>query len=272
MISVIMGAYNAERCIARAAESILCGTYRDTELIIVDDGSADGTKEVLEKLAIADDRVKIIYNAQNRGLTFSLNLALKSARGEYIARMDADDFSHPDRLEKELAFLEAHEEYAFVCSAARLTCRGKVYGERKYMPAPTKSDLASRCTFIHPTLLIRREALLRAGGYRDKKFTRRCEDYDLYFRLYKSGLYGYNIQEALLDYEEDPYDISKHTPGTRLNEFVVRMRGCAAINRPIGFFIALKCLLLIFIPKKLYLSLKNKRRENIIYEEKDGLA
>lgn len=266
MISVICAVYNGEKSILRAAQSILDGTYKDIELILVDDGSTDGTAAAILRLAEEDKRVKPVFNEGNRGLTYSLNKGLAAAQGQYIARMDADDFSYPERLEKQLEFLESHREFAFVASAARLCHNGKAYGERRYMPAPTKSDLASRCTFIHPTLLIRREAIDAVNGYRDKKFTRRCEDYDLYFRLYKKGLYGYNLKEALLDYEEDPADNSKHTPATRINEFIVRMRGCAAIRRPLGFIKAFKCLLLIFVPKRLYFSLKNARTENEIYD------
>ena len=272
MISVICPAYNNAKTVRRAAESILCGTYRDIELILVDDGSTDGTAEEIARIAAEDGRAVALFNEENRGIVYSLNRAIAAAHGEYIARMDADDFSHPDRLEKQLAFLEGHPEYAFCASAARLCHDGKAYGERRYKPAPTKGDLAKYCPFIHPTLLIRRPVIEKIGGYNDKKYTIRCEDYDLYFRLYKKDFFGYNIQEALLDYSESPCDNSKHTPKTRFNEFIVRMRGCAAIGRPLGFFTAFKCLILIFTPKWLYFKLKNARSENNIYEQKDGKA
>lgn len=269
MISVICAAYNCEKSIERAAKSILDGTFKDIELILIDDGSTDQTAEEIKKLAASDERVRPLFNEENKGLTFSLNRGLEAAHGEYIARMDADDFSHADRLEKQFDFLESNKKYAFCSSAARLCHDGRVYGERRFMPAPSKSDLARFCPFIHPALMIRREAIEKIGGYNEKKYTLRCEDYDLYFRLYKENLFGYNIQDALIDYEEAPYDNSKHTPSTRLNEFAVRMRGCAAIGRPLGFFIAFKCLILIFVPKWLYFKLKNMRSENNIYEQKD---
>ncbi|MCD7729591.1 MAG: hypothetical protein LUI60_06745, partial [Clostridia bacterium] len=158
------------------------------------------------------------------------------------------------------------KEYAFVCSAANLSEDGKIYGKRQYMSCPKKKDLASRNTFIQPTMLIRTDALKKIDGYRDKKYTFRCEDYDLYFRLYKYGFLGYNMEEALLDYEEKRGDASKHTAKSRMNEFRVRMRGSAALRQPIGFFKAFKCILLIFMPKPLYFWLKNKRPENVIYD------
>lgn len=262
-----MSAYNSEKTLKRAIDSILCGSYRDLELILLDDGSSDNTAEIIREAAEKDSRCVVLKNEKNQGLTKSLNTCLSAARGEFIARMDADDFSHPDRLEKQLGFLASHPEYAFVCSAANLKEDGKIYGKRQYMPRPEKKDLASRCVFIQPTLLIRAEAIKSVGGYLDKSYTTRCEDYDLYFRLYKNGFIGYNMEEALIDYEEKRGDVSKHTPKTRLNEFCVRIRGAAALKNFSGFIKAFKSILLIFVPKRVYLWLKNKRSENIIYDE-----
>ncbi|MCD7729725.1 MAG: glycosyltransferase, partial [Clostridia bacterium] len=121
MISVIMGAYNAETTILRAIDSILYGNYRDIELIVTDDGSSDGTLGILQKIAEADSRCIVLHNEKKEGLAASLNKCLAIAGGEYIARMAADDCSHPDRLEKELVFLESHPEYAFVFSADNLS-------------------------------------------------------------------------------------------------------------------------------------------------------
>ncbi len=262
-----MSAYNAEKTIRRAVDSILCGNYRDLELIITDDASTDKTPDILREIAEKDSRCIVIRNEKNLGLTKSLNICLKHAKGGYIARMDADDCSHPDRLEKELAFLENHPEYAFVCSAANLCDNGEIYGKRQYMATPQKKDLASRCTFIHSTLLIRAEVIKNVGGYLEKNYTTRCEDYNLYFRLYKNGFIGYNIEEALIDYEEKRGDASKHTAKTRLNEFCVRMTGSAMLKQPAGFIKAFKSILLIFVPKSVYFKLKNKRSENTIYDE-----
>ena len=274
-ISVLMGAYYRRgdtALLERSVRSILSQSVSDLELLICDDGSSPEAARLLERLAEADARLRLIRRGSLFSLPCKLNACLAAADGRYIARMDDDDYSHPLRLEKQLAFLEGHPEYAFCASAARLCHDGKAYGERRYKPAPTKGDLAKYCPFIHPTLLIRRPVIEKIGGYNDKKYTIRCEDYDLYFRLYKKDFFGYNIQEALLDYSESPCDNSKHTPKTRFNEFIVRMRGCAAIGRPLGFFTAFKCLILIFTPKWLYFKLKNARSENNIYEQKDGKA
>lgn len=262
MISVIMGVYNAEKTVLRAAESILV-EQEELELILIDDASTDGTPDVLGALKERDARVLLLRNDQNRGLAYSLNAGLHVARGEFIARMDADDFSHAGRLAAQKKFLEENPSYAFVGSAANLAEQGKIYGRRSFPAAPDEKELIRRCPFIHPSLMFRAEALKRVGGYRDAKFTYRCEDYDLYFRLYKQKLIGYNIRDALIDYEEKRGDASKHTAKTRLNEFKVRVEGSLSLGKPLGALIAFRCLLLMVMPKKMYIKLKNKKAEKV---------
>lgn len=105
-ISVVMAVYNAERYVQAGIESILHQTFSEFELIIVDDGSTDATAALLEQLARRDVRIRLFYNAANCGLTCSLNRALTYARGCSVARMDADDISHPQRLERQIACFE----------------------------------------------------------------------------------------------------------------------------------------------------------------------
>ena len=113
MISVIMGVYNNEKTVEKAVLSILNGTFKDLEFVIVDDGSTDSTFEVLEKLASENERIRLLKNDSNKGLAYSLNRCLEEAKGEYIARQDADDVSAPNRLEAELE--ELKEKRNSVC-------------------------------------------------------------------------------------------------------------------------------------------------------------
>ena len=218
MISVIMGVYNAEKTVLRAAESILA-EQEELELILIDDASTDGTPDVLGALKERDARVLLLRNDQNRGLAYSLNAGLHVARGEFIARMDADDFSHAGRLAAQKKFLEENPSYAFVGSAANLAEQGKIYGRRSFPAAPDEKELIRRCPFIHPSLMFRAEALKRVGGYRTAK--------------------------------------------TRLNEFKVRVKGSLSLGKPLGALIAFRCLLLMVMPKKMYIKLKNKKAEKV---------
>ena len=113
-VSVVMSVFNAEKYLAEAVDSILGQTSTDFELILIDDKSTDGSGKILTQYAQADPRVVILENRENMGLTKSLNRGLAVAKGEYIARMDADDISVPDRFAKQVAFLDENPDDSFV--------------------------------------------------------------------------------------------------------------------------------------------------------------
>src|SRR3990172_12530717 len=110
VITVLMSAYNAEKYLREAIESILNQTFKDFEFIIINDCSTDKTKKIIEEYANKDARIKLINNATNLGLTKSLNIGLKEARGEYVARLDADDVALPERLEKQYEFMNKNRD------------------------------------------------------------------------------------------------------------------------------------------------------------------
>ena len=166
-ISVIMATYNTEIPVLKeAVDSILNQTFRDFEFLIIDDGSTNGSDAYLK--SIQDERVRIIWNPQNIGVTKSLNVGLKQAKGKYIARMDADDVSLPTRLETQFAFMEAHPD-VIVCGAKR---SGSIIGEKRKLPTPLKNESTEemeeyrvRMLFnnpgpIHPSAMLRHEPLL----------------------------------------------------------------------------------------------------------------
>ncbi len=257
MISVIMGVYNSEKTVERALKSILNGTHTDLEIIVCDDASTDGSAAVVA--AVNDSRITLLRNEKNEGLGYCLNRCLELAKGEFVARMDADDVAFCDRLEKQSEFLLSSPEYAFCGSAAFLFWEDKRWGKRAYPEAPVEKDLLRRCPFIHPTLLFRREALDAVGGYdADKKYLR-CEDYELYFRLYEKKLYGFNLPDVLLDYSEAPFDTKKHSFATRKNEARVRRIGARRLKAGFGGFIkSFYPILLYFLPKGVYKKLHTK--------------
>jgi glycosyltransferase involved in cell wall biosynthesis len=119
MISAVMGVYNGEKDVAEAVQSICRQTFRDFEFIIVDDGSTDGASEILRRHAAEDSRICLVSLQPNQGLVTALNRGCAAARGEFIARMDADDVSLPDRFEKQIGFLRMHPWISVLGDASR---------------------------------------------------------------------------------------------------------------------------------------------------------
>jgi glycosyltransferase involved in cell wall biosynthesis len=256
-----MGVYNGEKTVEKAARSLLDGDYRDIEMILVNDGSTDGTADVLARLAAKDCRVRIINCLKNQGLAKALNLALAEAQGEYIARQDADDISYKNRLNRQLEYLKKHPELAFVGSSVNLVDgRGTRWGKRSFPEAPDVDTVMRFNPFVHPTMVFRRETLEAVKGYRDLPYTHRCEDYDLIFRLYGAGYKGGNLNEVLMDYHEERDSSSRHTCRTRFNEYRVRREGCRLLHGGIkGYLFSLKPLLLLLAKGRIYNLLHNAK-------------
>jgi len=209
LISVIMGVHNSskDKCI-RAVQSIEKQTYKNWEFIICDDGSTNDTLIFLKEIAKKDKRVKLLSTEKNHGLAFALNQCIKNANGEFIARMDDDDISLPDRLELELNFLTSHKEYSFVSTNFILESSN---GEhiKKMKRVPTKNDFLWSSPFLHPATMFRKEDLIKVNGYRVANETRRAEDYDLFMRMYIAGMKGYNIQRSLYKYYIGESEVKK---------------------------------------------------------------
>ncbi len=183
-ISVIMSVCNGEKYLKGAIESILNQTFRDFEFIIIDDSSTDRTPEILKEYARKNERIKIITNSENIGLTKSLNEAIKQAKGKYIARMDADDISEPERLEKQVQFMENNPEMV-LCGTLGwiINKKGEKIKEKnlKINYNEIKKKLLFNNQFIHSTLFLRKDILNKEGFY-DESFEK-SQDYDLVLRL-----------------------------------------------------------------------------------------
>jgi glycosyltransferase involved in cell wall biosynthesis len=186
-VSVVMAAYNAEYTIARAILSIQRQTYTNLELIIVDDGSADGTAARVR--AVADDRVRLITNEANLGISRSANRGVEAARGHYIARMDADDVAMSRRLERQVRFLEGHPKVLALGGAMRRMDR---HGEIGRVVVVPERDAELRLLTLwgapiqNPTAMIRRN-VFDEFGLRYRTECDGAEDYDLWARLLAHG-------------------------------------------------------------------------------------
>lgn len=250
-VSVILGIYNTSdpQILQRSIDSIREQTYTEWECIICDDGSADDTYKLLLSLTDQDKRFRIIRNKENLGLAAALNHCLKYARGRYIARMDADDGCVPNRLEKQVQFLDDNADYQIVGTSAGLFDEHGLWGHRKMPEMPGKKDFLWGSPFIHPSIMIRREALLAVHGYRVAKETRRTEDYDLFMRLYEKGYQGYNLQEELYEFREDKKAQKRKKYCYRIDEVKVRWKGFHLLGlMPRGLLYVLKPLIVGLIP------------------------
>ncbi len=259
-MSVLMSIYNNEATVDASIASIVNQTFTDWELILWDDASTDGTSQKLKSWALRDSRIRLFSNTQNLGLAASLNLALAEAQGEYIVRMDGDDESLPDRFKKQAAFLDSHPEYAVVGSACTLFDDEGDWGERTGSTVPQKKDFLWGSQFIHPAVMVRRDALNVVGGYRVCRDTIRTEDYDLFMRLYAQGFTGYNLAEPLLRYRDSR--VPRHVRfAHRLNEVRIRFHGFKALGLlPAGFLYVLKPLVMALLPCGLKRRLQQNRQ------------
>lgn len=185
LVSVIMAVFNQENYVKHAIESILSQTYDNFEFLIVDDGSTDGTTAICDKYAHKVSRIRIFHNKSNLGLTRSLNIGLRSARGKYIARMDADDVSLAERLETQVTYLESHPEIGLAGSYySEIDSNGNIIKETVEFPvAPIIINwhLCFENPIPHPPIMVRKELLDKLGGYNENySFS---QDYELFTRL-----------------------------------------------------------------------------------------
>jgi hypothetical protein len=207
VVSVVLVVCNVERFLEEAIESILDQTFGDFEFVIVDYGSTDQTKTIVRKYAEADERVHL-HEIAHCGLGQARNTACSLAQGRYIALMDADDVALPERLQLEVEFMEEHPEVGLLGTGVQWI---NAAGRPLYVCCHPKDDdeirraLVDFCCFWQPTVLLRKEAFVRAGGYRDAFSP--AEDYDLWLRVIEHYRCA-NLDKVLLKYRMHPHQVS----------------------------------------------------------------
>ncbi len=216
-ISVLLPCRDAATTLAEAVASLQAQTYADFEVIAVDDGSRDETGRALDAWAARDPRVGVLHTPA-RGIVAALEAARAVARGEYCARMDADDVARPERFARQLAFLDARPTTAACGTLVRYFPRPVLRdGARRYerwinglvTAADIERELFVECPLPHPTLMMRRAALDAVAGYRDAGWP---EDYDLVLRLWAAGHGLGKVGEVLLDWREAAARLSRTDP------------------------------------------------------------
>lgn len=266
-ISVLMGVYyrrESLELLRRSVASIRAQSFGDFELLICDDGSSPEAAALLDELAAEDPRLRLLRPGGCFSLPQKLNVCLAASRGAYIARMDDDDYSHPERFARQLAALEAEPGIDYVGCSVNLVCEGRPAGLRRFPRYPTARDFRFVQPFIHPALLFRREALLDVGGYSEDPRCLLCEDYDLLMRLIAAGHMGMNLEEPLLDYTIPATAHGSRTMRHRLNETVTRwrrFRDCGMLPAALPYVV--KPLAVGLVPEGLLKKLKAKREKTI---------
>ena len=263
-VSVIMPVYNQMDADALnlAVDSILRQSMKDFEFIIYDDGSVIEAAQHIQDQWLKDTRIKICGVEDNRGLAFSLNACAELAKGQYIARMDADDIARFDRLEHQCRYLDTHPEIGWCGSNAVLFDGEAIWGSRVMPEYPEANDYLRYSPYIHPSVMYRRE-LLEKYHYSTKDEARQCEDYEIFMRLYRDGHRGCNIQEPLLCYRENKESYARRTLKRRLNEVRVRHENFRKLGIlfPKGWLYVLRPIAGALAPNWMIAAIKKKESE-----------
>lgn len=208
-VSVVMSVYNGLPYLHEAVESILAQTFTDFEFVIIDDGSTDGSGEVLDEYAAHDERVRVLHQ-ENRGLITSLNRGLEEARGTYIARMDADDISHSERFEKQIEAFKEIDDVVMVSSAFEFMTEAGA--SRSITDRSEDADLVEWFLLFynyvggHSQVMFRRDAAIQAGRYNPQDL--HVEDYGLWYRLLQRGRFVC-LPDVLLRYRFHAESVSR---------------------------------------------------------------
>ena len=205
-----MPAYNAARFLRVAIDSILCQTFTDFELIIINDGSTDNTEEIIR--SYTDPRIVYIKNEINLKLIKTLNKGIDAAKGEFIARMDSDDQARPTLFETELAEFKKHPEAGIVNTLTwHMNEKGEVLKRNRTIIKLSPQAMPIICTFrnmiSHPGVMVRSE-LMKKYRYRDDNQVLHLEDMDLWCRMFTDGVICYTLNKALLNYRESSTSIN----------------------------------------------------------------
>jgi glycosyltransferase involved in cell wall biosynthesis len=221
-VTVLMAVYNGQAHLREAVKSILGQTFPDLEFVIVDDGSTDGTADILD--TFADKRIRRLRNERNVGLSESLNRGLDEARAGLVARQDADDISEPVRIERLVAFMDTHPNYALIGSAYRtIDAEGRSVADRSLPcdPLTLRWHLLFYCPFVHGSVMFRRSAVDELNRY-DTSLAYSM-DRDLWSRLALRRPIG-NLPDVLFRYRVSDVSLTATYGGVRAESATVTTR------------------------------------------------
>lgn len=266
-VSILLPSYNGEKFIARAIASVRNQSYPDWELLVLDDGSTDRTPEIVEEVMRSDPRVHYKKNEVNMGIQKTLNIGLRVAQGEYVARIDDDDeWVDQDKLARQTEFLDRHSDHLLIGTGTIVT---DVSGKEIFrflsplVDEEVRRTLLRRNCFTHSSVMFRRDPVREAGGYSEARGSRHVEDYELWLRLGLRGKLA-NLPFYSVRFTLHPSNISSRNKLTQLRrdvalvwrhraDYPASLRGVAeSLSRYIYYAVLHR-----FIPKKAFLKLLN---------------
>ena len=254
MISVIMSVYNAEKYLEKAIDSILNQTYQDFEFIIVNDCSNDGSYAILKEYEKNYKCIRLINNTKNLGLTKNLNRAIAASKGEYIARMDADDISEINRFERQIEYFNNHKEVDILGTFSNdINEYGEVIRTRTNPVSHNEiiSMLPKLSPMAHPSVMFKKRSLEKIDFYNEKYRT--SQDLEMWYRAAGTGLIFHNIPEFLFQYRIDGNFLARKTFKFRWNDYKLRLEGFKHIKLPwYKYSYAFIPLVLGFLPGSIY--------------------
>lgn len=218
LVSVVMPAYNARRYVAEAIDSVLAQNFADFEFLIIDDGSTDGTGDLLQDYSERDRRIRVI-NQPNSGVGAALNRGIEQSRGRYIARMDSDDACMPDRFEKQVDYLNRNPDCVLVGARVLMIDQDgcPLFEMESVQTTHEQIDrllMEARWSIVHPSVMMRTDVVRKLGGYNNDLVP--VEDHDLFLRLAEVGKLA-NLPEILLKYRKHPMNSVRVLADRRVN-------------------------------------------------------
>jgi len=248
-VSVVMSVYNGERFLREAIESILAQRFRDFEFVVVDDGSTDSTPEILSSYG---DLLRV-HTQPNQGMSRALNAGLALARGTDIARMDGDDVAEPTRLEKQVSYLDAHQDIGLLGTAyTEIDEQGRIL---RTVKTPTE-DLELRRTlakfnpFMHASVMFRKGLCERSGLYNEDELFRYFQDYEMWVRMAQHTQMA-TLNDVLMRRRVHRHALSSQQDNNRLRcNIRVRAQAIRAFDLPLWYwwYVLLPALALAFPP------------------------
>lgn len=255
MISIIVSVYNSNKTLSKMIESVLNQTYKDFELILINDGSSDDSFNIMKEYKLKDSRI-ILIDKENTGLTKSLNIGLKRAKGYYIARIDSDDTWLPSKLEKQVTFLEENSEYMLVGTAYNeIGDNGKIiYDKQRTLLLSSYVDIINNIEklnpFLHSSVLFRKELCETVGFYNESfKYT---QDYEYWVRIISKYKVS-NLTEVLASrrYSENMISIQKEKE-QRIYAIKAKLLAIKMLNKPVcSYKYLINDILVYLLPKKI---------------------
>lgn len=212
LVSVIIPCYNAEKFVEKAVRSIMRQTYRNLEIIVINDCSKDRTGIILKALADEDDRIRLVENEVNLKLPKTLNKGIALSKGEYIARMDADDISLPERIEKQIRIIDQCNVDIVGCNAQYIDEEDNLKDYRTYFPLEHKDiihKMAWKSVLVHPSVLAKKSFFVDLGGFNENLSY--AEDYELWIKGSVLNKKFANLGEMLLYYRVHNTQMTSHT-------------------------------------------------------------